>query len=241
MMFFASSFILLVLFSGTTSNKHTRVGERILTRHPQLIFQSTPDDVVLPSGHALRLECSAYSAPTGSIQWTFEGVVISGSDKTNRTENEFNKEALVSESMSVLSELHIDCPQSGRYTCSATNSFDTITAQATVRIEGHHRHCHPTKGPKISQYSDMRLELNGNTASVWCDSSNQDVSWSWSTRSDGEITTDDHYLVKDNELIIKNVSWNDTKSYFCQASNSYGSVTRETSLNVISLNKNIIV
>ncbi|CAL2050647.1 unnamed protein product [Caenorhabditis brenneri] len=242
-MLISIAFLLFFVLTTTAKSHHKRfdLENRTLTRTPYIHFYNKPIDVALPAGEVLVLECGVNSAPTASLQWEFEGKVISGSLTVNRKDAEFNHGKLVSETMFALSTLQVECPKSGVYTCKATNTIEEIHIKTHVTIVGNQSvNCFASEAPKIVQNTDLRFELNDNTVSLYCEAEGEDVTLTW-TKGGKLIQTNEMYTVLGNELLVHNISWSNEGDYTCEASNNFGSDSRVVTLNPISLDKNIIL
>ncbi|EFO99525.1 hypothetical protein CRE_22356 [Caenorhabditis remanei] len=205
-----------------------------LTSKPMLKITKALDDMSVSAGEQVTLQCEVLSTPSAVIYWERNGVRVQGDKEINVKEKMLNMGNPVVESGIVSSILSIPCAQgqdSGEYRCVAFNGHSTGKSTAKIVVEGTST-CKSLRrsAPVISLWTDSRFEMEGNSATLVCRSS-EFASHSWFFE-DKEITadTEDYFIQGNGDLLIKNIAWEDMGTYTCVAANQYGEDKVETFL-----------
>ncbi|UXI15568.1 troponin C [Sarcoptes scabiei] len=165
----------------------------------------TPSSLNMQRGAKTKLVCNVTGKPNPSIRWIFLG-----NEPDGRLPN--NSRILGN----TLSLINLDVYNNGIYTCIASNSYGTAEAQARLHID----HNHKIK-PFVSAEPTRQTVVQGKSGHLRCAVSGHPkptIKW---------IKLHDHidpnrYEIRDDKLIIKQMSLKDRGVFVCIAENSMG-------------------
>uniref|UniRef100_A0AAY5KQ77 Neural cell adhesion molecule L1 n=1 Tax=Esox lucius TaxID=8010 RepID=A0AAY5KQ77_ESOLU len=221
-----------------TCNAQYMNARTILSKEPITLTVTTSNSLVRnrrplmmrPSGshstyHALRgqsleLECIVQGLPTPTIQWVRKDGELSEVRTSRVLSDRLLRFSSVSES------------DAGEYQCTASNPQGKAIHTYTVSVEA---------APYWTKEPVSQLYAPGETVRLDCKADgipSPVVSWSINGIP---ITDPDHRrLVRDGVLILKDVAFDDTAVYQCQAHNKHGTILVNTYIYVIELPPQIL-
>lgn len=205
-----------------------------LTSKPMLKIIKQLDDMTVMAGETVTFQCDALFVPSATIYWEKNGVRVQGDSELNLKEKMLNLGKPVVESGIMASTLTIPCADahdSGKYQCVAYNGHNTAKSSAKLVVEGRSQCKSSYRAPlSITQWTDSRFEMEGNTASLLC-RTNQLAERTWTFDGKPIDFASERFVIQPNgDLVISNIDWPDMGTYICTASNEHGEDTVETFL-----------
>uniref|UniRef100_A0A6Q2XG25 Neural cell adhesion molecule L1 n=1 Tax=Esox lucius TaxID=8010 RepID=A0A6Q2XG25_ESOLU len=223
-----------------TCNAQYMNARTILSKEPITLTVTTSNSLVRnrrplmmrPSGshstyHALRgqsleLECIVQGLPTPTIQWVRKDGELSEVRTSRVLSDRLLRFSSVSES------------DAGEYQCTASNPQGKAIHTYTVSVEA---------APYWTKEPVSQLYAPGETVRLDCKADgipSPVVSWSINGIPITGIDPDHRRLVRDGVLILKDVAFDDTAVYQCQAHNKHGTILVNTYIYVIELPPQIL-
>ncbi|CAL1540332.1 unnamed protein product [Lymnaea stagnalis] len=178
-------------------------------------FMETPQDVNVVEGSELQLPCQASGNPRPDITWTHNSDSISGNIRARKLEN------------GALSITNVRVSDAGLYECKATNSIQSISSSATVRVLVRPVIVRPPVDLSIVQGSvvNFTCEARGDSQPVI----------TWTKDGKGPLPNNGRYEIQRNGevLRINNVLAADQATFTCKAENAAGAITASARLRMI--------
>uniref|UniRef100_A0A1I7WU57 Ig-like domain-containing protein n=1 Tax=Heterorhabditis bacteriophora TaxID=37862 RepID=A0A1I7WU57_HETBA len=205
-----------------------------LNQSPELRFIESNmkmNDQMIKPGVSFELKCEAFGIPPPIFTWTLNGKRIAGSEDSTLYEKLHNLGKKTVQNGVTVSKLIIPCADKkhrGKYKCIVTNGHLTEEKSAKITIDLSHlaeaSRCKlPTLlPPVITQWSDSRIENEGNAVQLFC-RSQPGAEIAWYNENRQLLNTHPEYEVYPNgDLMIKKGSWAKMGTYTCVASNEAG-------------------
>jgi len=232
----------------------------------QLSIVGEPKSVHLLDGESVELSCEAFGTPVPTIQWLHDGKVLSLESPTNNAQQQQKKDDILASPVlaerisnhgirtfqmsTTSSKIHIPCvnkEKAGLYSCVANNGRETVTANATVRLNensnllwfGSECQVKRTEGKgaqeaaQIYMWTDSRMERPGVSVQLMCRATGKPtpkIVW-YEVEGEGEssrlelIKQDDprYSLLRNGDLLVKETPIDVPVSMFqCKAINENG-------------------
>ncbi|XP_033724986.1 immunoglobulin superfamily member 10-like [Pecten maximus] len=186
---------------------------------------SLPASIDVQIGSDVVIPCNATGSPTPQITWS----QLSGRFPSNVVQHE-NKLYIAKAS-----------PTNSRiFMCRAHNLHGNTLKLIKVNVHG--------VPPSITESPASKNVTHGDTVILTCEATGDPsptISWSWNPKANA-VAVDDSSLklipgvsMTDAHLTINNVLELHSGVYVCTASNAYGTVTADASLNVLSAHVNV--
>ncbi|KAF2350175.1 Fibronectin type III [Trinorchestia longiramus] len=186
------------------------------------VFEEGPEMVSLPMEETAKFTCKGRGDPPPAVQWTRDGSPIPGGETI-----EFS--ALTTQDKSVIA-----CNISNIHGYSYTTAFLNVLSMP----------------PEFEEHPQDSLVLEGDSVTLKCDaygSPDPHITWhklpqeeegngeeengsSEDEEDTGELKDGELFEIKDDNLIIKSVTDATTGHYRCTATNKYGQVTAEATV-----------
>lgn len=215
-------------FGSTYSNK-AQVVVNVLPS-----FLKTPRDSTVRMGQTARLECAAGGHPTPQIAWQKDG----GTDFPAARERRMR----VMPDDDVFFIVEVEPKDMGVYSCTATNTAGTVSANATLTV---------LESPKLEKGMGNHSVVVGETVALQCKADGSPPPRvTWQHNDQPLRPSDRHHFTANNQLlVITSASPEDAGRYTCLMSNKLGTarnhsqlvVTHRRSLCVSAVTVGIIV
>lgn len=177
-------------------------------------FVEIPEDLTAAEGDDARLSCRATGKPNPTISWTLDASPVTQ-----------NIRARVDDDGS-LTIINVRVTDAGLYECKASNSVQTITASATLKV---------LVKPVITVAPRDVSIMPGTSANFTCEARGDTqpiLSW---TKDGGPLRNNGRYeILRDGEILrINSVVGADQGVFTCRAENAAGFITSEARLRTI--------
>ncbi|XP_064160877.1 neural cell adhesion molecule L1-like isoform X1 [Anguilla rostrata] len=195
----------------------------VSNRKPSLLSPSTGRSSHLAlRGKSLVLECIPEGHPTPTVQWVRKDGTLSASRTSKQNHGMWLSFAEISEN------------DDGEYECQATNLMGVAKHSFTVTVEA---------APHWTKQPESQLYAPGETVRLHCEASGiptPSISWSMNGDPISGIDQDSRRRVHGGTIILKEVKFEDTAVYQCQASNKHGTILVNAFIHVIMLPPQIL-
>ncbi|XP_059149392.1 peroxidasin homolog [Physella acuta] len=185
------------------------IGDNVIPK-----FMETPSDVVAAEGDDITLPCQASGNPRPGITWTLNSAPVRGNIRARQFDN------------GTMQIINLRVSDAGLYECSASNSVQTISSSARVRVL--------VRPVIVRAPVDTNAGL-GSTISFTCQAQGDSqpvIAWS---KNGSPLQNNGRYDLQQNGevLVIRNVAAVDQGTFTCRAENAAGVVTANARLSIV--------
>ncbi|XP_043950846.1 peroxidasin isoform X1 [Drosophila biarmipes] len=176
---------------------------------------TAPQSQTIKLGKAFVLECDADGNPLPTIDWEFNGVLLTENTPDLQLENE-NTELVVSSARQ---------EHAGVYRCIARNENGETSLEATIKVE------RSQSPPHLAIEPSNLAAITGTTIELPCQADQPEDGLQISWRHDGRLIdpnvqlTEKYQISGAGSLFVKNVTIPDGGRYECQLKNQFGRVS----------------
>ncbi|XP_071955598.1 hemicentin-2-like isoform X2 [Antedon mediterranea] len=198
--------------TATSTARLTVIGEN---RLPHIVEPLDP--ITVYAGENVQLKCANKGDPAPNVTWLFEAAPITTG----------HSDTLIVDSTLFITKS--EAKNSGRYTCVATNTYGTDTANFTLTV------LEPSTEPpsppeRIGYVKDPESQLRALLMCPYGGKAEEAVRW---TFDDGDLkSTLRHYTVTNRRLIIHDADESDNGIYTCTVHTTKGIQTFRTILTI---------
>ncbi|XP_041860728.1 neural cell adhesion molecule L1.1-like isoform X2 [Melanotaenia boesemani] len=178
-------------------------------------------------GHSVTLECIPKGLPTPRVEWIKKDGRLD--ETSSKVENHHRW----------LSFNSITQADEGEYQCKASNSYGSTTHSFTVTVEAAP---YWLKTPRTPEPQNQ-MYAPGETVRLDCMADGippPTITWSINGQRLAEVDPDPRRSLTSNALILRDVEFQDTAVYQCEATNKHGSILLNTNLFVVELPPQIL-
>uniref|UniRef100_G3VKM3 Neural cell adhesion molecule L1 n=1 Tax=Sarcophilus harrisii TaxID=9305 RepID=G3VKM3_SARHA len=202
-------------------NKHG-----LLLANAYIFVVQLPTKILTPDSKTYRevqgstayLLCNAFGVPMPRIQWL-----------TRDRATVLQDERFVPFANGSLAIRDLRINDTGSYFCEADNDQNTVAIQAHLQVK---------EATQIKKGPQNQIVKKGSNVNFMCQVSFDpsleiQINWYWNDQNIKDIFSDDKYILKEEELTIKNLDYSDQGNYSCVVKTALDSVEKKAALLVV--------